>query len=282
MLPKLSNQKGMKLKLSLKQQAAVFGIVLGLSASAFAAEYPKVIQTAVNQGVKVAKSFPAASGMTGWVLSKQGQYSIVFTTPDNKTLVAGLMIGESGANLSQEYAEKYIPKPDFSAVFKELEKTTMIVEGAKAPKGILYAFFDPNCPFCHMTWKALQPYEAAGLQVRWVPVAYLAPSSLPKAIEMLASVNPTSAFRVNEQNFGKEKNPPAKYTASAYPAIAKKLEENAGLMQKFGFNGTPGIVWKDKSGKIMVKNGMPKLSELPAMTGLPEQKIDDPELAKFR
>jgi len=269
------------LKLSLKQ-TALFGVVLGLSTGVFAAGYPKVIQNAVGQGVKVEKSFPAASGMTGWVLSRQGQYSIVFTTPDNKTLLAGLMIDESGANLSQEYAAKYIPKPDFAAVFKELEKATMIVEGAKSPKSIMYAFFDPNCPFCHMTWKALQPYEAAGLQVHWVPVAYLAPSSLPKAIEMLASANPTAAFRANEQHFGNDKNPSAKFTASTYPEIAKKLEKNAELMQKFGLNGTPGIVWKDKSGKVMVNNGMPKLSELPKMTGLPEQKIDDPELAKFR
>lgn len=272
----------MKLKFSLKQQVVVFGLAFGFAASALAAEYPKVIQTAVNQGVKVTKSFPAASGMTGWVLARQGQYSIVFTTPDNKTLIAGLMIGESGANLSQEYAGKYIPKPDFSSEYKELEKSTLIVEGSKAPKSILYAFFDPNCPFCHMTWKALQPYEAVGLQVRWVPVAYLAPSSLPKAIEMLASTNPTEAFRANEQHFGKEKNPPAKFSAAGYPEIAKKLEQNAELMRKFGFNGTPGIVWKDKSGKVMVKNGMPKLSELPGMTGLPEQKIDDPELARFR
>lgn len=271
----------MQLKFSLNQ-TVLFGVMLSLSASVFAADYPKVIQNAVGQGVKVEKSFPAASGMTGWVLSRQGQYSIVFTTPDNKTLIAGLMIDESGANLSQEYAGKYIPKPDFAALFKELEKTTMIVEGAKSPKSTLYAFFDPNCPFCHMTWKALQPYEAAGLQVRWVPVAYLAPTSLPKAIEMLASANPTAAFRTNEQNFGKGKNPPAKYTASAYPEIARKLEKNAELMQKFGFNGTPGIVWKDKNGKVLTKNGMPKLTELPEMTGLPEQKVDDPELAKFR
>jgi len=27
---------------------------------------------------------------------------------------------------------------------------------------------------------------------------------------------------------------------------------------------------------------MPRLSQLPAITGLPEQKIDDPELTEFR
>jgi hypothetical protein len=28
--------------------------------------------------------------------------------------------------------------------------------------------------------------------------------------------------------------------------------------------------------------GLPPLSKLPAITGLPERKIDDPELAKYR
>jgi thiol:disulfide interchange protein DsbG len=33
---------------------------------------------------------------------------------------------------------------------------------------------------------------------------------------------------------------------------------------------------------VNVKGGMPRLSELPGITGLPEQKNDDPALAKFR
>lgn len=50
----------------------------------------------------------------------------------------------------------------------------------------------------------------------------------------------------------------------------------------FGINGTPGIVWKDKQGKVNIKAGMPRLSEIPRITGLPEQKVDDPDLARFR
>jgi thiol:disulfide interchange protein DsbG len=53
-------------------------------------------------------------------------------------------------------------------------------------------------------------------------------------------------------------------------------------MGTFGIAGTPGIVWRDKQGKIQVKSGMPRLSELAGMTGLPAQKEDDPELAKFK
>jgi thiol:disulfide interchange protein DsbG len=53
-------------------------------------------------------------------------------------------------------------------------------------------------------------------------------------------------------------------------------------MEKFAINGTPGIVWKDANGKIQIKGGMPRLSEIARITGLPEQRIDNPDLQKFR
>jgi hypothetical protein len=33
---------------------------------------------------------------------------------------------------------------------------------------------------------------------------------------------------------------------------------------------------------VRVRTGMPRLSQLPSITGLPAQKIDDPELKEFR
>jgi len=47
-------------------------------------------------------------------------------------------------------------------------------------------------------------------------------------------------------------------------------------MERFGAPGTPALVWKDSAGKVRVKIGMPRLSQLPAITGLPAQKNDDP------
>jgi len=62
---------------------------------------------------------------------------------------------------------------------------------------------------------------------------------------------------------------------------AAQFEANTRLMERFGAPGTPALVWKDKAGSVRVKIGMPRLSQLSAITGLP-QKIDDPELAESR
>ncbi|HJW56821.1 MAG TPA: thiol:disulfide interchange protein DsbG [Burkholderiaceae bacterium] len=255
----------------------------GIPAAWAAEPYPKMIQGAVDNGVKVVKTFPASSGLTGWVLMEGGRYSIVFATADKKSLLMGALIGENGENLSAQYAEKYIPKPDLGSLYQELEKAAYVVEGvAKDPKSVIYVFVDANCPFCHFTWKALQSYEKAGLQVRWLPVAMLTPTSMPKAIEVMTASDKTAAFRKMEENHGKNVAPSAKATESANPQAAASIRKNGELMEKFGISGTPGVLWKDKQGKVNVKGGMPRLSEIPMITGLPEQKITDPDLERFR
>lgn len=258
-------------------------MVLSSAAATAATPYPKMIQGAVDSGVKVVKSFPVASGLTGWVLLQGGKHSLLYTTNDGKTAIAGALINEDGDNLNEHYAEKYFPKPDTAAMFKKLEQSTYVTEGTiNNPKSLMYVFVDANCPFCHSTWKALQPYEKVGLQVRWILVDTLGPTSMPKAIEVLAAKDKTAAFRKMELDHGKSWKPTAGMDAAGKPAAADKIRKNNELLHEFGMNGTPGLVWKDKQGKMQIKNGMPQLSELPAMTGLPEQKNDDPALARFR
>lgn len=243
---------------------------------------PPVLNGAVSAGVNVVRQFPAASGLTGWVLSQGGKHSIVYTTADKKTLIAGVLIDERGQNLSSLHESAQVPQPDLTAAFRQLEKTAYIAEGsARNPKSLIYAFVDANCPYCHYMWQAVQQYEAVGLQVRWIPVATLGPTSMPKAIEVLAATDKVAAFRRMEESHGKPWTPPAGVDEASQPAIAAAIRKNGELMNSFGIAGTPGVVWRDKQGKVRIKSGMPRLSELPAMTGLPEQRNSNPALEKF-
>ena len=248
-----------------------------------AEETPKQIQGIIQSGAKIIKTFPAVSQLKGWVIEKNERYTIIFSTPDNQTLFAGDLIDNEGNNLTEKYADLYVPKPDLNPLYSALEKSFFIAEGTqKAPKSVIYAFFDPNCPFCHFAWQALQPYEAAGLQVRWIPVAYLMETSTDKAAAILQAKNQLAAFRENELKYNMKNHEggikPAKPSANSL----KQLQANSELMHQFGITGTPAIVWKDTQGKIQIKGGMPRLGELPGITGLPEQKIDNPDLARFR
>ncbi|HEX9570808.1 MAG TPA: disulfide isomerase, partial [Burkholderiales bacterium] len=161
---------------------------------------------------------------------------------------------------------------------------------------VLYAFFDPNCTPCHFVWKALQAYERAGLQVRWVPVAYQKENSAARAHAVMQASDRAAALRelmqAREHEVARRKNETRDRAdrsvggvtpvADLPSAFVTQLEANLQLMKRFGAPGTPLLVWKDADGKVQLKIGMPRLSQLPAITGLPEQRIDDPELAEFR
>jgi len=170
-----------------------------------------------------------------------------------------------------------------AALFATLEKADAVVEGAKDSKRVLYVFFDANCWYCHLTWKALQPYEKAGLQVRWVPVAYQKDNSGALAAAIMGARDRVAAMRENETRYrAKSYDGGIKAAAKVRADLAIALEDNFTLMGQLGMSGTPALVWKDSAGRVRTNLGLPPLSKLPAITGLPEQKIDDPELAKYR
>jgi thiol:disulfide interchange protein DsbG len=249
-----------------------------------ATDLPAPLVTAKNAGMQIVTQFSAVSGLTGWVLSQGGQYSVVFTTPDKQTLIAGALIDPRGKNLTAVYGDKYIPKPEYSSLFPRLTNAASITTGTLVnPKSTVYVMVDPNCIFCHLVWEGLKPYEAAGLQVKWVPVGFLKPTSATIAATMLAAKDPAAAFEQNETGFNDATETGGLAPmANVPPALAGKITANTQLMGAFGAHGTPTLVWKDAKGAVQVKNGMPRLSELPGITGLPAQVETSPDLARFR
>jgi len=170
-----------------------------------------------------------------------------------------------------------------AALFAQLEKADAVKEGARDAQRILYVFFDANCFYCHLTWKALQPYAAAGLQVRWVPVAYQQPSSVGRAAAIMQAPDRAAALRENEVGYNAAKFDGGIAPLAKVPeALVAQLQANTRLMRSFGAPGTPALAWKDAGGIVRFKVGVPRLSELPRITGLPAQPNDDPALAEFR
>lgn len=247
------------------------------AANSTKASAPPALTAPLQAGFKIESSFDAVSGLKGWVVkAPNGQYNVFFSTADGETLIAGTLVNSTGANLTQSYSEQYIPKPDVGAIWDKLEKSSFIIEGeAKNPKSVIYAILDPNCGFCHYLWLALQPYEAAGLQVRWVPVAILGEPSKARAAALLEGG--AKALAEQQTKYNHEDAPKG---IAANPITEAQLEGNLAIMQEAQINGTPGIFYKDASGKVVAKSGFPPLKELPAITGLPEQKQTSEMLLK--
>ena len=76
-------------------------------------DYPPVIQNLKDSnGFSIVKKFRAVSGLTGWVVKDgvKNQYSVIYSTQDGQSIVAGLLIDSKGNNLTKTYADKYLPK----------------------------------------------------------------------------------------------------------------------------------------------------------------------------
>jgi thiol:disulfide interchange protein DsbG len=258
---------------------------LAQAAAADSVPMPKALSKALHDGLKLEKSFHAAGGMNGFIVSSgPGKNMVVYSPPDNSVLIAGKMVDANGNDLSEQYLDQYAPKADYSQFQKRIETAPAVIEGAtgSAVKSTIYVIMDPNCIFCHLVWKALRPYEAAGLQVHWIPVAFQQPSSAGKAAALLESKDGAALLRKGETSYVEEKESLGIDEVPVSAASKAKLDSNTALMADLGFRGTPTILYKDKSGKFVANEGMPKLSQLPDMTKLPEQSVTDAELQRFR
>jgi len=248
---------------------------------------PDALKRILVPGISVSQQFSAQSGLTGWVLSREDNHTLVYTTADGKTLITGTLLDHKGNNLSEFYTKRYLPEADFALLAQaysiaqksELQERKAKSQGAGgSDNSVLYVFFDPNCPYCQFAWQALEVYQQQGAEIRWIPVAYLQPDSRIKATALLQSEQPEHSLRavmmqqeilpMPEEGIGIESE--------------QALSFNMQLMKRFALQGTPAFVWLDSEQQLQSYSGMPKLATFAEMTGQKEQPQKAPELARFR
>lgn len=230
------------------------------SLTAFAqSNIPSVLKAPIAQGLKVHKSFDGPSGLTGWVLLKSPtEPIIVFTTSDGKTLMSGAVLDETGRNLVEGYLDAHAPKADYTPFIADLAKATAIVQGDPKAKNIIYAFFDPTCPYCNLAYTSFKTALKPGSQVRWIPVAFLSTKSAGQAAALLTAADPVQAMEQHEATFKAGGIAQAEMT----PEAKKKLDENLKMFRDMGFKGVPAIMYRTADGRWDAVKGAPGPAEL--------------------
>ncbi|NII55800.1 thiol:disulfide interchange protein DsbG [Luteibacter sp. SG786] len=148
---------------------------------------------------------------------------------------------------------------------KTLSEATWVLDGKPDAPRIIYAFTDPNCPYCHDFWQAARPWVESGkVQIRTLLVGVIREDSPNKAAAILGASDPSAALTRNETTFSQGGIDPVE---TIPPRIQEQLERNQALMQSLGFRGTPGIVIADADGKPVKANGLPRDGKLEALFG---------------
>jgi len=231
--------------------------------NALAGEHPQIIQHILDRGLSMVADFDATPDMRGYILESQGKPITVYVSKDQQHAFVGTHIDQDGNNLSAERIDALYYPTKARQTWAELASSHWVADGDNSAATTIYAFYDPNCPYCQAFREAANPWiESGQVQLRHILVGVLTPSSLPKAATILGAANPHTAYM---QNVAQHKHGGIAVQESARIRGEPQVRANNQLMQKLGVPATPGIFYKDAEGKLQRHLGMPPAHTLNLM-----------------
>ncbi len=226
---------------------------------------PAVVKTLRSQGVEFMGTFETPVGLTGYA-GVAGQRPLgVYVSKDGEYAVVGTLVNAKGEDVSAAKLKELVSGPMGQQAWAKVEASHWVRDGkADAPR-VIYSFSDPNCPYCNRFWEAAQPWVAAGkVQIRQILVGVIREDSANKAAAILGAASPEQALIQNERDFAKGGIKPL---ATVPAAVQAKLRANEALMLDLGFQGTPGILFKDADGTVQMRSGMPQGDDMQMVLG---------------
>lgn len=254
---------------------------------------PEPIQNMVADGAQL-RYLGKELGLDGWIVLKSGQEQYFYVTPDGQGIVMGVLFNGKGDTVTlrqiNDLRKKEGPaidklagypepvkkaesplvapsNPDFSnpqALVKSVvkSKSEQLFDGVQGANWIVlgsdkapavYTFIDPECPHCHDLIQNIRKsgyLEQGLLQLRVIPVGVLTEESLPEAAYLLASPDAQKDL-YNHLDGQKgvllvDKN-----------VNTQGVQRNIKLMQDWNLSVTPFSVYRDRTGKVKVLQGVP-------------------------
>lgn len=225
--------------------------------------WPAPIQALTAQGLIIHGEFSAPGGLTGYGASYQGGEVAIYLLPDGEHAIVGTLVDAEGNDLSAAALDEHVRAAQAAEAWERLEQSHWIQDGDPEAARVLYAFTDPNCPYCRQFWEASRPWVEAGeVQIRHVMVGVLESDSPAKAAALLGAEDPARAL--HDHSAGT-----ARIEPSAQPReIEEQVYRNNQLFETFGFIATPTIVYRQGE-RLERVAGMPEPDALEAMMGGP-------------
>lgn len=229
------------------------------------AERPTVIETIEARGFEVFGEFDAPGGLRGFAGLAGQQPVAAYVTPDGEHLLLGTLVNAAGEDVGQPHLMRLVAEPMSERIWDKLENSHWVADGREDAPRVVYAFSDANCPYCNRFWEAARPWVESGqVQLRHVMVGVIREDSANKAAAILGAPSPSEMLARNERSFA---SGGIKGVATVPADVRRKLDSNQLLMLELGFQGTPGILFRDAQGTVQRRSGMPTPDDLPVVLG---------------
>ncbi len=222
------------------------------------------VQQASHKLAHVLRTFKGPDGLTGAVIEgPDGTRNIAWITADGKAVVIrGELVGLRGQDYTKGamYNQHLLFSPAVAIAAAASTSTHSILIGSNPKAPIVTAFFDPNCIFCHLLYKQIDPYVTAGkVRVRFVLVGVIKPDSMARAVSILMAHDPSKALALDETKFDRAKEEGG-YPIDGLldPGLKTAVTANATLMAKANGHGTPTLLYCSVSAKsVQMASGLP-------------------------
>ncbi|HVC30055.1 MAG TPA: thiol:disulfide interchange protein DsbG [Steroidobacteraceae bacterium] len=219
---------------------------------------PMLASLAAAGKLKVVSQFATeVPGLTGYLVSNKDGTQVVYG--EGGYLFVGHLISPKGADLTNDYRDRFSPKPDYASIVSKIDGAGHLIREGHPTAPLLYVFADPNCIFCYHFYRMAEPLVASGrLQLRWVMVAFLQSSSAAKADAILSAPDPLRALHSDEDHFDTAHEAGGiAPTRSPSKAVQAVLQAHLSAMDVIGAVGTPTLLYRDEHGRWAAQVGLP-------------------------
>ncbi|PCH57731.1 MAG: hypothetical protein COC15_00440 [Legionellales bacterium] len=247
----------------------VIGSIFNVALAKDTSNVDKLVSKITKGNAVVQKTFRATNELTGLVLQdkKSGESVIAYTNKDAGYLVFGNILTKDGVNLSQKFSQKYLNSMVAKQAYSELKTTTWFSQGSDKAKHKAYILMDPNCIFCHRLYDRVQSLIKKGeLQVRWILVGFLKPSSAGISAHILSGKTAQEKVKLlaqNEKEFQDNSEQGGitpldeKKSDILTASIFANVKKNTNFFMKHAksFIGTPTTLYRTKDGSPTFQKG---------------------------
>jgi thiol:disulfide interchange protein DsbG len=233
----------------LRTLGATLAMTCGMASLAHA-DVASVLTAASHGNLHVAKTFKGPAPNIEGLILEGGNRKMLAWGVDNQYVFAGTLYGANGQNLTVKALidQGLMPRPEGANL---ISMQGMAAKGfvlGKAGPTIL-SFEDPNCIFCHKFSDDTRAAIAAGkLRVKVIPVGFLKPDSMGKAVAILQAADPVKAWEANQATFNvkTEEGGIAPVKVNPQSAEVASLKANYTLLARSGTVATPTVVACEK------------------------------------